>query len=306
MNTPVAAIDVGTNTVLLLIAREGGGGTLEVLEEIGRMPRLGTGLAARGAIDPGAAERALDALRGFALRIADHAIPPARVRAVGTACLRRASDGAEFARRVARETGIALEIIAEEEEARLGSVAIAAEGASSETLVVDVGGGSSEVACTALDLRSSAPIGAVVLTETWLATPPLRVGGWRALRAAAGEAARIFPAGVARGRPVWAIGGTAVNLACCAGGFARFDVHATEGAVVPASAAGRFAEGLAALPLIERRALPIEPERALILPAGLAALAAVLERLGADPVRVSGRGLRYGIARELLAHDRSG
>ncbi len=249
---------------------------------------------------PRPSERALDALRDFARRIEAHAIPAARVRAVGTACLRRARDGAEFARRVARETGIALEVIAEEEEARLGAIAIAAEGASTDALVIDVGGGSSEVACEALGLRRSAPIGAVVLTETWLATPPLQSGGWPALRAAATAAAQVFPAGVARGRPVWAIGGTAVNLACCAGGFARFDVHAAEGAVVPAHAAAQWADELAALPLAERKARPIEADRASILPAGLAALAAVLERVDAETVRVSGRGLRYGIARELL------
>lgn len=306
MSAPVAAIDVGTNTVLLLVARAGTGGALEVVEEIGAMPRLGSGLAARGSIDPAAAERVLDALRGFAQRIEAHAIPAARVRAVGTAGLRRARDGVEFASRVARETGLALEIISEEEEARLGAIAIAAEGAGADALVVDVGGGSSEVACEALGLRRSAPIGAVVLTETWLATPPLHAGGWPALRAAARAAAQIFPAGVARGRPVWAIGGTAINLACCAGGFARFDVHAAEGALVPSNAAGRWADELAALPLDVRRTRPIEADRASILPAGLAALAAVLERVDAQAIRVSGRGLRYGIARELLARNDAG
>jgi len=298
---PVAAIDLGTNTALLLVARARGDGSLETLEETCLTPRLGTGLAARGSLDPAAVERALEALRAFARAIAAHGVPPARLRAVGTACLRRATDGRAFAERAARETGIAIEIVPEAEEARLGELAIAALGAGPEALVVDVGGGSTEVACRALGLRASIPIGAVVLTEAWLDPRGPDSARWAGLRAAAAEAARAFPAGVGRGRAVWAIGGTAVNLAACASGLARFDPRAVEGRVVPAVQAAQLADALAALPRAGRLAFPIEAERADILPAGLAALAAVLERLGAETVRVSGAGLRHGLARELAA-----
>lgn len=313
-SAPAAAIDVGTNTALLLVARLDEAGRLVVIEDTCHAPRLGEGVAATGALSPAARERTIAVLSSFAARLATLAIPPARVRAVGTAVFRRAADAREFVAEVRARTGIAIEIVSEEEEARLGEVAVAAEGVSADTIVIDVGGGSTEVACPALGLRRSIPIGAVVLTETWLgpwaATPngassdaeaPTAERGFAALQAAARAAAGAFPADIARTRPVVALGGTGVNLACLALGLPRFDHERAEGACVPASAAALFAARLAALSIPERRELPIEGDRASILPAGLSALAATLERLGAKELRVTGRGLRFGVVRGLLA-----
>lgn len=302
---PVAAIDLGTNTALLLIARIRDDGTLETLKEVCLTPRLGAGLAATGRLDDQACERALVALRTFAAEIAAQGIPMARVRAVGTACLRRARDGRAFVERALREAGLAVEILGEDEEARLGELAVDCAGAGPEALVVDVGGGSTEIACRALGLRRSIPIGAVVLTETWLGPEdrePLDLDArrWSDLRAAAADAARALPAGVAGGRPVWAIGGTAVHLGACVAGLPHFDPRAVEGHRVPVARAGELADELSALSRAERLAYPIEEERADILPAGLAALAAVLARIGAVDVQVSGFGLRHGLAREML------
>lgn len=303
MSAPVAAIDVGTNTVLLLVARAREDGTLETIVEECRTPRLGAGLARSGVLDPAACERALAVLREYAARIAAAGVPAARVRAVGTACLRRrARDGAAFAERAARETGIALEILSEADEARLGELAIAAAaGAGSDALVVDVGGGSTEIACRELALRQSIPIGAVVLGESRVDTRAADDARWSALCAEAARAAEAFPAGVAAHRPVWAIGGTAVNLGACAAGLARFDPRAVEGVVVAVERVSALAGELARLTPAARLAYPIERERADILPAGLAALDAVLARIGARTLRVSGFGLRHGVARELLA-----
>lgn len=300
MSAPVAAIDLGTNTALLLVARARDG-RVETIEETCATPRLGAGLAKTGSLDPRACERALDCLRAYARAIAAHGIPRERVRAVGTACLRRASDGRAFVERAARETGIAIEIVSEEEEARLGELGVESAGAGPDAFVVDVGGGSTEIACRALALRRSIPIGAVVLTETHVDPDAPDAARWSRLVAAAEDAARAFPLGAAIGRSVWAIGSTAVNLASWSTRAARFEPAALEGARVPASAAGELAALLAQRSLARRRELPIEAERADVLPAGLAALTAVLARIGAEEIRVSGRGLRHGIVRELLA-----
>jgi exopolyphosphatase/guanosine-5'-triphosphate,3'-diphosphate pyrophosphatase len=91
-----------------------------------------------------------------------------------------------------------------------------------------------------------------------------------------------------------------VHLAHLAGGRGSFDPAAVEGARVDAAAARAWAGRLARLDLAARVVLGVEPERADVLPAGLAVLAAVLDRLGAAQVRVSGRGLRHGIALDLL------
>jgi exopolyphosphatase/pppGpp-phosphohydrolase len=119
-------------------------------------------------------------------------------------------------------------------------------------------------------------------------------------QALANSLARAFPPGDARGEMAVILGGTAVNLACLELGLARFDPLAAEGARLPVDCARRWAERLAALPMADRLRLPIEPERAAILPEGLLCLAAAVERLEPISLRVSGRGLRYGLARSLL------
>lgn len=295
-----AAIDLGTNTALLLVARRDDCGALEIVEDHCQTPRLGTGVARTGMLDAAACERTLAALAFFATRLDALGVPRSATRAVGTAVLRRARDARAFVQVVRARTGLEIEIITAEEEARLSQVAITAEGASRDAIVIDVGGGSTEVSCTALGLRASVPIGAVVLTETFLANPALEPGGFAALCARATTEVAQFPAGIAAGRTVFALGGTGVNLACLALGFPRFDHLAAEGAVFETRHARAFAEKLAALTLEQRLALPIEAERAEILPAGMAVLAAVFERLSAKEVRVTGRGLRFGVVHDLL------
>ena len=303
---PAAAIDVGTNTVLLVIGRARGDGELEVLEDHSRTPRLGEGLARTGRLSEEAVGRALAVLAEYRDRLAARGVPAARVRAVGTACLRRAANPELLIDRAWSELGLAVEVLPEEEEGRLGYLAVTG-GKGGDTLVVDVGGGSTEVVSDGGRSLLSAPVGAVVLTETYLGlggSPPLRGGGWRALRATAEEACARFPAGAAREggspRPVVALGGTACNLACLEQGLAAFDPAAAEGARVAGPRVAEWAERLNRTPLAERRALPIEADRAAVLPAGLACLAAAVQRLGARELQVSGRGLRYGVLRAVI------
>jgi exopolyphosphatase/guanosine-5'-triphosphate,3'-diphosphate pyrophosphatase len=218
---------------------------------------------------------------------------------VSTAVLRRAADAREFVAAVRARVGLDIEILPAEDEARLGALAVAAEGVGPDALVIDVGGGSSEIACTALDLRQSVPIGAVVLSEMFPAA-----SDFERMTEHARSTVAAFQDGVARGRTVVALGGTAVNLACLSLDLARFDARAAEGAVLEAPTARHWAAQLARMPIAARLALPLEAERAMILPAGLACLSATLERIGAVELRVSGRGLRFGVVREILSATR--
>jgi exopolyphosphatase/guanosine-5'-triphosphate,3'-diphosphate pyrophosphatase len=299
-----AAIDLGTNTALLLVARLDERGALDVIEDHCRTPRLGAGVAARGALDRAAIERTLESLAFFAGRLRVLGVDASRTRAVGTAVLRRVSDARAFTELARERTGIDVEVLPASEEARLGALAVAAEGVGADTVVVDVGGGSTEVACSALDLHASVPIGAVVLTEAYLGGASANGERFAALNAAARDACAAFPAGIGASRAVVALGGTAVNLACLARGFERFDPARAEGSEIAASTARTFAEQLIELDVDARMRFPIEPERAAILPAGLACLAAVLERIEAARIRVTGRGLRFGVVRDLLARRR--
>jgi exopolyphosphatase/guanosine-5'-triphosphate,3'-diphosphate pyrophosphatase len=290
-----AAIDLGTNTALLLVARYAAGKGLIVVTDECRTPRLGAGLAARGTLDPAARERAIEALGAFAFRLKVLGVAPERTRVVGTAALRRAKDAAEFVAQVRARTGLSIEILPAEEEARLGLMAISADGGGPDTVIVDVGGGSTEIACGELDLRQSVPVGAVVLTEMF----PSALDFPRLLEHARAEL-RAFPDGLARDRPVLALGGTAVNLACLTLDLARFDAQKAEGVRIDAAQALRFAEDLARMSVVARVERPIETERAMILPAGLACLGATLERLSASKVTVTTRGLRHGVLRWIL------
>jgi exopolyphosphatase / guanosine-5'-triphosphate,3'-diphosphate pyrophosphatase len=290
-----AALDVGTNTLLLLVARAGERGTLEVLEDHCRTPRLGEGLAREGRIAPAAAERALAALDFFAQRLVELGVPPARTRAVGTAVLRRARNAPEFVAAARIRTGLAIEVLGEEQEARLSHLAVVGELAGARAAIVDVGGGSTEFTSADGSLRLSIPVGAVVLCESFPGP-----ADFRALSDAARAAAERFPAGGAAGEECVLLGGTALNLACLELGLERFDQERAEGARVAPEAARRWAERLSGLTHEQRLELPIEPERAAILPAGLACAAAALERLRPADLRTSGRGLRFGVLRDLL------
>jgi len=303
-STPVAAIDLGTNTALMLLARLDSSGRLLVMEDLCETTRLGAGLARSGGLCEAGMRRALEALLRFAALLDEHGVDGASCRVVATAVLRRANNSEPFIAQVARETGFQVEVISEADEARLGHQAVVGEGFGAETLIVDVGGGSTELAGRAGALRFSVPVGAVVLTELYLGldgAPPVESGGFSALWDRAERELSSFPSGLARKAPeVVCLGGTATNLACLDLRLATFDPKRAEGHRFPRSAAREWALRLHNLPLKQRRLLPIEADRAEILPAGLACVAAALTQLQAQTARVSGKGIRYGVARELL------
>lgn len=299
---PVAAVDLGTQTALMLVARVRDG-ELEVLEDHCFGCGLGRGQSADGELHPESVERTLEVLETFARRAGESGVPRERQRVVGTAVLRRARPVDRFLEAVRERTGWSLEVLDEAEEARLGWSAAVAAGAPPETCVIDVGGGSSECVTDAGRSRLSVPIGAVVLSERFLGLDgrdPLEPGGFDALVAEARRrAAELPPTG---GAGLVLLGGTASNLACLELGLEVFDHRVAEGAEVPAGAALDWARRILEMDEEERLDLPIEPDRAAILPAGLAALGAVFERVAGPgaQARVTGRGLRYGLGRELL------
>ena len=301
---PVAAIDLGTNTVLMLVARLDPAGNFKVVQDLCQTPRLGAGLARSGELSEAAMGRALKVLAHFAGLLDEHGIAEASRRVVGTAVLRRARNSDAFVARVAEHCGLRVDVVSEQEEAQLGYQAVVGEGSSTDTLIVDVGGGSTELVGRSGALRLSVPVGAVVLTEAYLGldgVAPVESGGFAALWDRSEHAVRDFPFGLARGAPeVVCLGGTASNLACLDLKLGRFDPGRAEGHRVPASAAREWALRLNNLTLRQRRFLPIEADRAEILPAGLACIANALAHLQAATARVSGKGIRYGVARALL------
>ena len=198
----VAVVDIGSNSVCLLVARRGADGTVTVLDKLKDTPRLRDEIDEHGVLSEVGAARTLAALRLFAQVIGQH---KARVRVVATAALRAACNAQDFIARAQRETGLRVEIVSGDEEARLAFLgALSGLGElDGETMVADVGGGSTELVL-GLDGRAvqtmSEPLGALTVTRDWLGPDPVSLAA--VAHARAQIRAMLAPVvGAFRGRP---------------------------------------------------------------------------------------------------------
>lgn len=306
-----AALDLGTNNCRLLIARPHGPG-FAVVDAFSRIVRLGEGLGASGRLSDAAIERTIAALQICAEKLRRRNVLIAR--SVATEACRRAANGTEFIDRVYRETGIALDIISAEEEARLAVLGCHAllEPGEGPALVFDIGGGSTELVlvdgdgtqCAVLDWHS-APWGVVSLTEAATAAgeadPLTAYAGMRARVAAAfeGFAARL-PGGDSP-RRLLGTSGTVTTLASVHLGLSVYDRQAVDGLIVPAPAMRAVSARLAAMTIAERARVPcIGSERADLVVAGCAILETILDIWPAARLGVADRGIREGILKRLM------
>lgn len=172
---PVAAIDCGTNSIRLLIARRAEDGTLEDLERHMEIVRLGYGVDRTGRFDPAAVQRTLDACRRYAELIRHHGAE--ELRFVATSATRDASNREEFIQGVRDILGVEVEVISGDEEAELsfrGAVTTLPRLPEGRRVVIDIGGGSTELVLgTELpDQRLSLDMGSVRITERHLLSDP--------------------------------------------------------------------------------------------------------------------------------------
>ncbi|MEM7515630.1 MAG: hypothetical protein AAF368_01720, partial [Planctomycetota bacterium] len=154
-----AAIDLGTNTALMVVGEQTAEGELCVLDDLCETARLGEGLGRGGQLSNEARQRTTGILEGFLARAADLGVPRENLRAVSTAVLRRAENTAQFLAEVRGALALEIDVISGEEEARLSHRAAA--GANENTIVLDVGGGSTEAVWNGGRSRESVPLGAV-------------------------------------------------------------------------------------------------------------------------------------------------
>jgi len=302
-----AALDLGTNNCRLLIARPQGNG-FAVVDAFSRIVRLGEGLAATGKLSDEAIERTIAALRVCADKLKRRDV--ALARSVATEACRRASNGQDFIRRAHAETGIALDIISAEEEARLAVLGCHAliEPGEGSALVFDIGGGSTELVL--IDTRTpqpkildwhSAPWGVVSLTEHVGDSGPETYG---AMRAAVRESFAPFAArlpGGGRGLRLLGTSGTVTTLASVHLGLSSYDRSAVDGLIMPASAMRAVSAHIASLDMAGRAAVPcIGQERADLVVAGCAILEEILDIWPAEQLGIADRGIREGILRRLM------
>ena len=305
-----AALDLGTNNCRLLIARRRGEG-FHVIDAFSRIVRLGEGLAATGRLSDAAMDRTLAALRVCAAKVARSGAR--RARYVATEACRRAANCAEFLERVRRDTGIAIEIIASDEEARLVVTGCAPllDPSMPYALIFDIGGGSTELVW--LDLAAgierpavlgfvSVPHGVVTLADRYggrAVTQAIYDAIVEEVRAALApfEACHTIAPLVASGR-VQLLGssGTVTTLAGVHQQLPRYDRSKVDGSVLDFTAIDKACRRLSGLSWEERAAHPcIGEERADLVLAGCAILEAICRLWPIGRLVVADRGVREGI-----------
>lgn len=311
----VAAIDCGTNTVRLLVVDldPATGAAVERVRE-SRIVRLGQGVDRTGMLAEAALARVFAALEQYAAVVADYHVEALRVGA--TSAARDAANAEEFVRGVEERLGVRPDILTGADEAALtfagavgglAAAAAAADAADTEApvLVVDVGGGSTEVVLDGAGV--SLDLGSVRLTERHVRTDPPAAAEVAAVRAevdAALDAARAVDLGSAR--TVVAVSGTGLTLAAgvlaeVGGGDRLRSIHDVDGAVVSVDDVRRHVARLLGLTVAQRRALPfMEPGRADVIGVGGLILERVLARTGVTELRVSVHDVLDGLAWSLV------
>lgn len=312
-----AAIDLGTNNCRLLIARPADE-DFSVIDAFSRVVRLGEGLAQTGRLSDAAMDRAVGALKICADKLRRRNVHLAR--SVATEACRRASNGDEFIDRVRRETGIRLDVISAQEEARLAVLGchILLEDGVGPAVIFDIGGGSTELvliepggpAPRILDWES-VPWGVVSLTETVGGSEEsaaLREARYSEMRRLVSESFATFAGRIASQQTpdlrLLGTSGTVTTLASLHLELPQYDRKAVDGLIVPAGSMRDISTRLSGMAPQERRTLPcIGNERADLVVAGCAILESILDIWPANRLGVADRGIREGILRSLMAAE---
>jgi exopolyphosphatase/guanosine-5'-triphosphate,3'-diphosphate pyrophosphatase len=321
-----AAVDLGTNNCRLLVA-EPRGQSFRVVDSYSQIARLGEGLHDSGRLSDAAVERAMSALHAIRNKLKHHGV--GRVRCIATEACRKASNGADFIRRVQTETGLTFKVIGAKEEARLATIGCydLIEADTKSVLVVDVGGGSTELSL--VDARpiqsgglagilrdapiidwTSLKVGVVTLSEAFDLSDETAI--WPAMLERARTEVRSWQGLPAVARRLADDGGyligTSGTVTCLAGVHLKLDRYRRD--KVDGSWLTR-ADGAATMTLLRdlgvtgRAKLPtIGEERAPLMLAGCAIMEAVWEVFDAHKLRVADRGLREGVLLSMMHGSR--
>jgi exopolyphosphatase/guanosine-5'-triphosphate,3'-diphosphate pyrophosphatase len=294
-------IDAGTNSIKFHLGERQPDGTWRTVEDRAEVTRLGEGLSETGRISDAALERTVTAIGWMAAEAKRHHVRA--LAAVGTAGLRIAENGAEAIAAIHQRTGVRLQKISGDEEARLAyCAAVAALGPiAGSTVVFDTGGGSSQFTFGhggAVDERFSVDVGAARYTE--------RFGLDRAVSdEVVREASAAISNDLARldGRPapdaLVGMGGAVTNITAVSLGMAEYDPAKVQSAVLTKDEIERQIELYRTRDADARRAIAgLQPKRAEVILAGACIVQAVLAKLGKHSLTVSDRGLRHGILAE--------
>lgn len=301
----VGAIDIGTNSVLLLVAELDGQQISPVVERA-TITRLGEGVDRTRTLNPAATERTLACLRAYASELA--ALGVQRTSAVGTSALRDAAGGESFLDTAELVLGVRPAIISGDEEASLTFVgALSGLSIKGSVAVFDVGGGSTEIIVGSaepalrIEAATSLDIGSVRLFERHVRHDPPTAAEMAAV-ARDIELALVNAPGVRTNGTLVGVAGTVTTLAAISLGLSSYDSARVHGHVLSREQVFEVAAQLGSLDLQARQQLAgLEPKRADVIVIGAELVRQVLLWSGARELVVSDRGVRWGlVTRQLL------
>jgi exopolyphosphatase/guanosine-5'-triphosphate,3'-diphosphate pyrophosphatase len=300
----LAAIDVGSNSVRMLVADVGKSGRYRLVTEERAQTRLASGMVATGRLDGAPVAATLDAL----VRMVDiaHNFKVDTIRAVATAAVRDASNGADFVAAVGAATGVEIEIASVGEEARLAFLgAMANFELRGRTVILDIGGGSCEIVRAvggAIESDRSLPLGVVRLTEQFCKGDPLTDKAFKRMRryvrrmlaAEFGESPPATPLVVGSGGSVTALAGMAARVE-------KWSYLTVHGAELTQAQVAQQLMMVRRMTLEERRHIPGLPEhRADIIIAGALVVSEVMRLFSANTLVVNAKGLREALVLDTI------
>lgn len=289
-----ATIDIGTNAVLLLIA-DFDDGIREEITDISTITRLGEGLIKTGRLLPTAMSRTFNALREYAGMVERHHVD--QVICYGTSALREAENSDEFIEQVEKELGWRVRAITTYEEAYYTYLSVREDPAmaASGWLIVDIGGGSTEV-IQGSDERfleyCSLPVGTVKLTDLFVRHDPPQKQEMDELKH---HIRSTLAFSCPPGQSVIGMAGTMTTFGALIKGIS-FDKPAIHGMTIPLSAFDAWIERMKTMAIAERRQLPgMEPGREDLVYQGLILMREIMNYCGSGNLIVNTHGARYGI-----------
>jgi exopolyphosphatase/guanosine-5'-triphosphate,3'-diphosphate pyrophosphatase len=293
-----ATIDIGTNSVLLLVAEKDSTGRWTAVEERAEITRLGKGVDRTKVLDGESMAITLDVIERFATEARHLGADALAISA--TSAARDASNGKQFLDGVLTRAGVPADVLSGDEEARLSFLSAFTDfGGAGPLVVIDIGGGSTEFifgdASGAISFRRSFDVGAVRMTERFLAGDPPAPDELEALKASLRQTFAPLPTPTPGFRFV-GVAGTATTLCAIAKRVEPYDAAIVHGAELTKAELDATVTRLAHLPVALRRTLPgLQPKRADVIVAGGEILRLATELLGAASVTISDRGLRWGL-----------
>ena len=300
----VAIIDIGTNSIKFFVGERQEDGTIKTIVDKNDIAQLGEGLRETGVICPEALERNPQSVAAFAKEAIENGAE--KIVSVGTMALRTAKNSADFVARVKELCGVEVQVIPGEEEARLSYLAVLSglpleEGG--ELVIFDTGGGSTEFIFgqgTTLKNRFSVNLGALIITEKFFSDDPVAEGSVDAAIAYIDE--EFAKAGVV-GKPLQVVGmgGTVTSMGAVKHKMVKYNPDIIQGSTLTKEDVQEQVDSYAARTVEQRRELPgLQPKRAGTILAGACILKDILARLDAPQLTISDRGLRHGLAFDLL------